>query len=350
MERMEEIYFKKIMTAVVLIFLMVLSFLLLKPILLSIIFAFILAFIFMPVYDFFFRFTKSKNFSAGLVCLILIALIVIPLWFITPLLINQAIDFYIASQQLNIVESIGSVFPSLFISPEFTLTLENIIQSSITKTINSIGNTLTVDRIINFMLQGAVVFFTFFFVLRDKKELINYVKTLLPFSKEIENKLLKSSKGITASVLYGQVVVGIIQGLILGVGLFVFGVPNALLLTALACLAGIFPIIGTVIIWVPVIIYLLLAGNPIPALGIGVFGVVSSSIDNFLRPIIVSRRVKVHTSMVLIGMIGGLFFFGIMGIILGPLILAYLLIILELYRNKKSPGITLALSKKRKSR
>lgn len=347
---MEEIYFRKVMTAVMLLFLLVLSFLLLKSILLSIIFAFVLAFIFVPVYDFFYKLTKSKNISAGLVCTLLILLIVIPIWFLTPVLVNQAIEFYISSQQLSLIDSIQGILPSLSLSPEFSLTIESIIQSSITKTINSIGTVFTIDNLVNFFFQGVVVVFTFFFVLRDRKELLDYVRSLLPFSKDVENKLIQSSKGITAAVLYGQVVVGILQGLIVGVGFFILGAPHALLLTALACLAGIFPVVGTTIIWVPVLLYFLFVGNAYQAIGLLIFGVISSSIDNFLRPIIVSKRAKIHTSVILIGMIGGLFFFGILGIILGPLILAYLLIILELYRNKGSPGIITNLSKKRKSR
>ena len=115
--------------------------------------------------------------------------------------------------------------------------------------------------------------------------------------------------------------------------------PNALILTLLACLAGVFPIIGVAIIWVPVAIYLLIAGNTLPTLGVIIFGLISSSIDNFIRPIIVSKRTHMPSSLILIGMIGGIFLFGILGLILGPLILAYLLVILEIYRNKRTPSI-----------
>jgi len=166
-----------------------------------------------------------------------------------------------------------------------------------------------------------------------------YIKSLLPFTKDVENKLFKLSKDITSSVIYGQIVIGIIQGLLLGLGLFLFNVPNALILTLLACLAGVFPIIGVAIIWIPVVIYLLIAGNTFPAFGVIIFGLISSSIDNFIRPIIVSKRTHMPSSLILIGMIGGLFLFGILGLILGPLILAYLLIILEIYRNKRTPSI-----------
>jgi predicted PurR-regulated permease PerM len=157
----------------------------------------------------------------------------------------------------------------------------------------------------------------------------------MPFSPETEEKLFKSSKDVTSSVLYGLILVGLVQGVIIGGGFFIFGVPNALLLTFFAILTGILPIIGPALIWIPVVIYLLIAGNTVPAIGVLVFGLICSSIDNLLRPIFVSRRTKLNPVVALIGMIGGLFLFGILGVILGPLILSYLLILLDLYRNKK---------------
>ena len=338
---MDDIYFRKITTTIPLIVLVVLSFFLLKPILLSIILGLILAFVFTPVYDWVYKITKSRNISAILICLLLILLIVLPLWFFTPIIVDQSIKIYLASQQMDFVTPIKNIFPSLFASEEFSAEIGSIIYSFVTKATNSLMNSLS-QLMLNFptlFLQSLVVFFTFFFVLRDKEQLLSYIKSLLPFSKDVEKKLFESSKGITSSVIYGQIIIGIIQGLLVGLGFFIFGVPNALFLTLLACLAGVFPIIGTAIIWVPVVIYLLIAGNTFPAIGVIIFGLISSSLDNFIRPIIVSKRTQMHSSLVLIGMIGGLFLFGILGLILGPLILAYLLIILEIYRRKDVSGI-----------
>jgi predicted PurR-regulated permease PerM len=186
-------------------------------------------------------------------------------------------------------------------------------------------------------LHLLVASFAFFFALRDHEEIVEYVRSLLPFSKDVEKKLFDYTKGITNSVIYGQIVIGLIQGVISGLGFFIFGVPNALLLTLLATLAGVLPIIGTGIVVVPVVAYLFLAGNTVPAIGVSIFGIISSTIDNILRPIIVSRRTQIHSAIILIGMISGLFLFGVLGLILGPLILAYLIIILEIYRKKRSP-------------
>ncbi len=338
---MDDAYFKRITTAVILITLIVLSFFLVQPIIKSIIWGVILAFIFTPVYTWVNKIINSKTISASLICVLLLSVIILPLWFLTPIAINQSIKVYVASQQINFVSLLKTIFPSFFTSEEFSIEFGSIISSFVTKSTNSLMNYLS-ELILNFpsiVLHLFVVFFTFFFVLRDKELLIEYIKSLLPFSKEVEKKLFESSKGITISVIYGQIIVGIIQGLIAGIGFFIFSAPNALLLTLLAILGGIFPIVGTFIVWVPVSIYLFIGGNTFQAMGVLLFGIFSSSIDNVLRPIIISRRTRMHSSLILIGMVGGIFMFGILGLILGPLILAYLMIILEIYRDKKSPEI-----------
>ena len=109
-------YFNKIMSIIIFISLAVLSFFLLKPILMSIIVGFILAFIFTPIYNFLFKYTNSKNFSAGLLCFLLIIIVVIPFWFLFPIIVQQAFKVYLVSQELDFVTPLKSIFPSLFAS------------------------------------------------------------------------------------------------------------------------------------------------------------------------------------------------------------------------------------------
>jgi len=302
---------------------------------------FILAFAFTPVYNKLYKLIKSKNITSLLICIVLITLIVLPLWFLTPILIDESIKLYLEVQKMDFVTPLKNIFPSLFASEEFSTEIGSILHSFITESANTLMNSFS-QLILNFpnmFLQFLIVFFTFFFVLKDKEKLIDYVQSLLPFSKDIEKKLFESSKNITSSVIYGQIIIGILQGIIVGIGFLIFQVPNALLLTLFAAIAGVIPIIGPVIIWVPVVIYLLLSGNTISAVGILIFGILASTIDNFLKPIFVSKRTTLHPALIIIGMVGGFFFFGVLGFILGPLIIAYLLIVLEVYRDKRSPGI-----------
>ncbi len=336
---MEDVYLKRIVMLVILAVLVVLSFFLLKPILFAIITGLILAFIFTPLYNWIYKRTKSKNLSAFLTCLFLMIVIILPIWFLVPLLIDQSFKIYLASQQIDFVALFQSIFPSLF--EQFSGELGSIISSFVTKMTNLLLNSVS-QLILNFpalFLQLLVVFFTLFAVVKDKEKLISYVKSLSPFSKDVEKKLFESSKGITTSLIYGQVIIGIMQGIITGIGFFIFRVPNALVLTLAASLAGIFPIIGPALIWIPVAIFLFIGGNIFQALGVIAFGVVASFADNFIRPIIVSKRTNLPPSLILVGIIGGLFLFGILGMILGPLIIAYFLIILDIYRNKQTPEI-----------
>ena len=104
----------------------------------------------------------------------------------------------------------------------------------------------------------------------------------------------------------------------------------------LAAVAGIIPIIGTTVVWIPVAVYLLVVGDLFATAGVIVFGLLSTGMENFIKPIVVSYKISLHPALVLIGMLGGLLLWGFLGIVIGPLILAYLIIILELYRKKKS--------------
>ena len=338
---MDDNYFRKVTTTLILAILAVLSYFLLRPLLLAIITGFILAFIFSPIYNWLYKITKSKGLPAGILCIILISVIALLLWFFTPTVIDQSIKLYSMAQNLDLITPLQKVFPSFFASHEFSNEVGSIIHSFIANLANSLVNFFS-NIILHFptiIAEIFVVFFTFYYALRDKDNIIDYIKSLLPFSKDVQKRLLDSTKDITSSVLYGQVVIGIIQGIILSIGFFIFGVPNALLLSVIAVLAGILPIVGPMFVGIPVAIILLIGGDTVAAFGILVFAVVASQSDHFIRPMFISRRTKLHTAIVLIGMIGGFFFFGILGFILGPLILAYLIIIVEVYKNKTIPAI-----------
>ena len=333
---MDETFFRKTTTIVILLILSVLSFFLLKPLLLAIIVGFLFAFIFSPVYQKLYKITKLKNIPAFFLCLILIAIIILPLWIFTPTIINESVKLFAATQNLDLVTPLKAIFPSLLASAEFSQEVGSITKSFITKSANSLMNYVSgiVSNFPMVFMQICVVFFVFFYAIRDKDKLLNYIKSLLPFSKEVEKKLFDSTREITIAVIYGNVIVGLIQGLILGIGFFIFGAPNPFILLVLGMLVGILPVLGPSLVGIPVSIYLAVAGSPISAFGILIFTLLSSLSEQIIKPILVSRRIKLHNLLVLTGMIGGFLLFGILGLILGPLILAYLIIIIEVYRNK----------------
>ncbi|MFZ1970874.1 MAG: AI-2E family transporter [Candidatus Nanoarchaeia archaeon] len=331
----------KIVILVVLAVLAVLSFFILQPVLMSIIFGFVLVFICAPLYNLIHKKIKSKNLSASIITLLLLIVIVVPLIFLIPAVVNEVIKIYTFAENIDFVTPIEKLLPTMSQSGALSAEVDSILHSFITKLttgmIDSVSNFLVDLPII--LLQLTVVLFTFFFVMRDKEEIILYLKSILPFSKEVQEKLLKATGDVTVSVLYGQIVVGLITGAIAGVGFFLFGIPNALFFMILVIIAGVLPVIGAPIIWVPMVIYLLVTGNTVATLGVTIFGIASIIVENLLRPLLISKRLMINSLLALLGTIGGLLLFGVLGLLLGPLIIAYFAIFLEIYRNKKFSGL-----------
>jgi predicted PurR-regulated permease PerM len=178
--------------------------------------------------------------------------------------------------------------------------------------------------------------FTFFFALIEGNNVRQYLSIILPFSKEQEGLFLERFKQVTDSVIFGQFIVGIAQGIIAGIGYFIIGIPNAMLITVLTIIVGILPVIGPAMIWIPVDIYLFLTGQADLGIMLLIYGLfVMSPIDTLMRPILVSEKAQMNSALVLIGMVGGAYAFGFVGFLLGPLIIAALILLIEIYKDKK---------------
>jgi predicted PurR-regulated permease PerM len=346
----KEKHFKTIAIMVVIGILLILSFLILRPILISSIFGLIFAFIFHPVYKKLYSFFKNKNLSAFIICLGVVIIIILPLWFLIPIMVKQVFEIYIYLQQTGFSEIIESMLPS-FSSQDFSKNIIIAINSFIGEIASSFLNRFT-DVLLNspvILLNISLIIFVFFFGLRDGEDLIDYLQKISPLSKESEKKIFKQFKDITHSVIFGQFIVGLIQGIITGIGFFIFGVPNAIVLTLIASLVGILPIIGPWLVWVPVDIWLFLNGRFYAGIGMLIYGIlIISWVDNLIRPLIVSKKTKINPGIILVSMVGGLLTFGVLGLILGPLIISYLLLLLEFYKNKKANLVEPATQDKRR--
>lgn len=335
--------FKQVINYVLIVGLFILAFMVLKPILFAIVYGILLAYIFQPVYRFILSKVNNQSLAAFLVCLGVLTILIAVLILILGSLLSQVINFYISIQQLNFTEIIQS-FPNFISNSEISTTLSSAINTSLSNLISSFATTLR-DFVLNIpslILQILVVFLIFFFGLKDGEKAFEYFKSLSPMKKETQGKFFKHFENITKSVLVGQIVVGIIQGAIAGMGYFIFGVPNALLLTLLTMVIGVIPIIGPWLVWIPIDVYLFVSGRTGAGIGLLIYGLfLINWIDAIIRPIIVSRKTEINHAIVLIGMIGGLYVFGLIGLIIGPLILAYVLLVLELYRKQNLTDSTI---------
>ena len=137
---------------------------------------------------------------------------------------------------------------------------------------------------------------------------------------------------MTRATLKGTAVIGILQGSLAGIAFWVVGIPSAVFWGTIMAVLSIIPGIGTALVWGPAVIILAASGNYLQAGGLGIFcAVVVGSIDNLLRPILVGKDTQMHELMIFFGTLGGIFMFGIMGMIIGPIVAALFITIWEIY-------------------
>ncbi|MGB9707713.1 MAG: AI-2E family transporter [Candidatus Pacearchaeota archaeon] len=327
---------RKTFAVVILIGLLILAFFLIKPFIVAVIFGLVLAFILAPLYKQILKLVKNPTAASLIITIVTVLVLAVALYFIAQITIKEAFNLYIEIQKIDFYTLINGFLSRIFETPDLSRQITTTIQQAIITLTSSftenVGKVLTDAPTI--ILQLFVVFFVAYYSLKEGPKITNYIKEILPFTSEVNERLIKRSKEISSATIYGQVVVGIIQGAVAGVGFYIFGAPSPLFFTLLAILLSIIPFIGPAFVWVPVSIVMIAMGNTTNGILMFIFGVlVVSWIDNIIKPGIVGKKGKINEVVALIGMLGGLALIGPVGIIVGPLVLEYLLIFIELYRT-----------------
>ncbi len=326
---------RKLTVIVLVALLFILIFILIKPVILAILGGLILAYAFLPFYRVVNRYIKNPTLSASVVSIITVLGILALIWYLTPIIMQQVFQVFTAFQKVDVYSFLRSIFQTgneQFIS-QLSDTITNLIGKGSSAALNTLLNIFR--ELPRILLNLFIVCFVFFFGLRDSEHLKTFFKGLSPFSESKEKILVKHFKDITDSVIYGQVVIGLVQGSLAGLGLLLFGVENALVLTLIAIFFSIIPFIGPAVVWFPVGIYLFSTGNTALAIGFFAYNIFFVAvIDNVLRTYLVARKTNISSALILVGMIAGLFVFGVLGLIIGPLLLAYLLTLLESFKDK----------------
>ena len=182
--------------------------------------------------------------------------------------------------------------------------------------------------IANFLIMLVTMFFLF----RDGSLLVEEVKTLTPLSNRYQEAIIKKFQEVAKATVIGTMLTALAQGVAGGVLFWVVGLPNALFWGFLMGLFSLVPVVGTGIIWGPWAVYLLITTSTIQGVILIVGGFLVAFIDNVLRPLFIEGKVEMHTLLVFMSIMGGINYFGIEGVIFGPIIVALGLTFIELYK------------------
>lgn len=296
---------------------------------------------------------KERSSTAALITLILVvAIVFIPALLVMGKIYSEVQSLYVfltdESNRSNIIHTLNDAagyFSRMFFGlyPDYSFDSFNIT-SIFTRTLEWIFTNLdTVFSGVSKIALGVfIMLLALFYFLRDGRELKRQVILLSPLGDKDDEHILQKLEKAVYSVFAGSIVVALIQGIMTGIGFAIFGVANPALWGFIAAIAALIPGIGTALVIIPGILYLFFSGSTGHAIGLLIWGILAVSlIDNFLGPILVNRGIHIHPFFILLSVLGGLISFGPIGFLLGPIILAFLFALLEIYRTSKSGQSTI---------
>lgn len=186
------------------------------------------------------------------------------------------------------------------------------------------------------VIHFFMMLFLLFFLLRDGRQLLGRVVRLVPMEPVRRAELLKLVGDTTRAVVYGTGLTALAQGTLVGVGFAIAGLPAAVVFGVLAAFLALLPVGGAALVWVPAALYLLATGQWGWAIFMAVWGSVVSVSDNLLRPLLISSQAPVSILAVFVGVIGGVSAFGLIGLIVGPVLLTFIVALLRYLDEKLS--------------
>ncbi|MGH8014635.1 MAG: AI-2E family transporter [Candidatus Zixiibacteriota bacterium] len=313
----------------------------------------VFAIVFLPLYQKILKKLKYKGLTAALMCLLIVVLIIGPFAYIFAVLVNEAA---LAVAKVNAMYQSGQLDEFLSFEVPWIQTLKNILSQYIDLTQFNLENLIKdlADNVSNFLFSQTgwiisngtrfifyfgLMIFTMYYFFKDGEALVKEIKALVPLSREQVNRIFRQLRDVIYATMYGGVVVALLQGVLGGILFAVFGIPSAVFWGAVMALLSIIPFVGAFVVYIPAGLILIFAGSYVKGvLVIAIGTLVVSQVDNVVRPLLVSGKTEMHPLLLFFSMLGGVALFGLLGIVLGPLIAAVFVTLLQILELKLHEG------------
>lgn len=332
---------------IVLFFSLYLSYLILRPFLHILVLAIVLASLFYPIQIFLVRVYRGRSTLAALTIVFIVTFVIaIPIFFFISALVAQGLDsinrinewikagnLQQLTQNPDVLAGIAWIqerFPSfdinkLNIADNLLQLSKNVGHFLLSKGASLLGNAATL------VYDFFIMIFIVFFMVRDGKQMVEQARYFSPLRKDQEDRILNGVRLVARSVLLGSFLTALSQGIIGGIGLMIVGIPGLFWGTVMG-FSSLIPVVGTALIWVPTVVYLIILGKVKSAVFLALWCIVLvGSIDNFLRPFLMRGEASMSPFYIFLAIIGGVQYFGLVGILYGPLILSFAMIMLFIY-------------------
>ena len=340
---MQENKFQLLTLSALVLLLGYVTYLIFRPFFVPIGWAIVFAIVLYPVHNFFLKYVKAGTLSAILILVLILIVTLGPLSYVSYQL---AVELQNISFE-HATEEIVGVFNHPLIQPlvERILSLFSITEAefrvSVVTNLTRLGKNLLglaggrIGDIITGAFDFVLMGFTLFFLLKDGPKFLEKIRDYMPFPEHEKRQLTKQIKDVVVSTIYGGVTVAITQGLIGSVSFAIVGIHAPVLWGLAMSITSFIPIVGCALVWVPATLHLFVRGLTTQALILAAIGIfVISTVDNVLRPIIIRGRVSMPLVLVFFSVFGGIQVFGLLGLVLGPLVVAVFVSVVGIFRTR----------------
>jgi len=323
-----------------------------KPLLNTLLLGFVFSYLVHPIYKAINKRLKKPRISSFIVCVLFIVVITMPVLFAVNSLASEVFGISQMLTDTSLSETISSIKCSSDTTTCRVINkalgidiidtaLDDLAFESTTKIKGYIGDLLL--QIPTFILHVFIILFMMYYLQIDGKKFLRKIYNIVPINICHKQIIVQKTKSVMGGILYGNILVGVVQGVLGGLGFFIFGIKAPILWGIVMFLLSFLPFMGTGIVWFPASLYLII-GSLMSAdtfglwrgIGLLIYGtLIIGTVDNLIRPKLVSTRANIHPVLVLFAVFGGIVVFNAAGIIIGPLVFGMFITILEMFEHEK---------------
>ncbi|MFN7945397.1 MAG: AI-2E family transporter [Blastocatellia bacterium] len=303
----------------------------------------VLVIVFFPVHQRLVAWLRRPGWSALLSTALVMLVILVPVTLVTIAVVNELTEL-VQNLQGSFSTLLGPHSPVI---GRITGWLSQYIdvsrlhpQEYLMQRLNSLSENLAsrtiglVGGVFGAVIEVFFIIFTMYYLFRDSDRIRRALRDVIPLEREQSEQIFERTREVIYASVYGVLVIAAIQGALGGLAFWMLGLPSALVWSVVMFLLSMVPMAGSFLVWIPAAAWLALMGHPGKALMLTAWGLLAiGTVDNFLRPRLVGQKTRLHELLIFFSVLGGLQIFGVLGLVLGPVIVAVTLALMDIFRQ-----------------